>query len=194
MHYLTGELIDAGEVGTVGLVVVVVAGTEEQEPASVRSGRSTLLRLHGPRVGFPIPIRRPDIRVEPDVIVDAMLAGGVGKVLPDVLAVDDHLGPGPRLPRKAQCVDITIRPNARIPEQVPRSAQPSPSLQHRVGQPRVALADPVRDSDAAVASADDQPIAILRGAAANLRSGPCLRRVHAAELHRLVDAVEEMVD
>src|SRR5438105_8556527 len=144
MHYLALEIVDARKRGHIGLVVVVIPRAEEQEPALIAPGLASLLGAHCPDVALRIPIRGPHIGVEPNVLVDAVLAGSLIEVFPDMFSVDDHLRAGPWLPREAQRVNVAVGPDARIPEQVPRSANPRASLQHRVGQSRVTFVDPVR--------------------------------------------------
>src|SRR5215510_3574821 len=158
MQYRALEVFDAGEVGTVRFVVVVVAGAEEQEPASIRLRLAVLLRMYGPRVGRRVPIRRPDIRVEPDVLIDAVLTGGLIEVFPDVFAVDDHLGPSPWLPWEAQRVDIAVGSNAGVPEQIPCAAEMRATFQDGVGQARVSFVDAVRSADARNPRTDDQDV------------------------------------
>ena len=161
VHHLALEVFDAGKRWRVGLVVVVVAGAEEQEPSAVGLGLAVLFGLHRPSVGGRIPVGGADIGVEPDVLVDAVLARGVGHVLPDLVAVGDHLRPRPRFPREAQRVDVAVGANAGIAEQIPRPAEALTSFQDRVAQVRVLLADAVGGADAGEPGADDQHIAVV---------------------------------
>jgi hypothetical protein len=126
VHDPAGELVDAREVGAVRLVVAVVAGPEEHEAAPVgldlRSVGATLLGADRPRVGRGVPLGGGDVSVEPDVPVDAVLAGRGVEVLADVAAVGHVLPPRPRLERKAQREDVAVTADARVPEQVPGAA------------------------------------------------------------------------
>lgn len=50
------------------------------------------------------------------------MAGGVGEVVANVATVGDVLGPGPRLEGQAEGEDVTVGPDARVPEEIPRAA------------------------------------------------------------------------
>ena len=91
MHHLAREVLEPREIRPVGLVVVVVAGAEEQEPAAVGLRLAVDLGLHRPGVGGRIPIGRQHAGVEADVLVDAVLARGLGQVITDVMPVGDVL-------------------------------------------------------------------------------------------------------
>src|SRR5579885_3602328 len=151
MHHFAGEVFDSGKRRGVGVVVVVVTGTEKHEPASVSLiflvSRTVLFGSKGPGIGGRIPVGGTHVGVETDVLVNVVLASGVGQVLPDMFAVDDHLRAGPRLPREAQRVDIAVGSHTRIAEQVPCPAQALPSLQDHKAKLRVALPDAVGCAD-----------------------------------------------
>ena len=110
------------EVGCVALVVRVVAAAEEHEPGPVGLRRAVLLYLHRPGVGGRVPVRGAHQAAEPDVGVDAVLAGGGRHVLADVVTVGHALLAGPRLPREAQREDAAVAAHARVPEQIPGAA------------------------------------------------------------------------
>src|SRR6201993_445637 len=197
MDDVTLEVLDAGKRGRVRLVVVVVTTAEEQEPPPESLGLTVLLGLNRPGVGARIPVGGQHLGIEPDVLIDAVLARRIGYVLPDVAAVGDHLGPRPRLPREAQREDVAVRPNSRIAEQVPRPAETRASLQDRVAQMRVLLADAVRSTDAGNPGTDDQHIAELPLVGRHtdtFLSGPDRLGRRSAEHHRLLDPVEAVVD
>ena len=158
MHHRPGEVLDTGEVRPVGLVVVVVAGAEEQEARPVRASRTVMGGLHCPHVGRRIPIRREHPGVELDVAIDVVLVRGVDQIGADVLAVGDVLRPGPRLPRERQREDVAVGADTGIAVQVPGAPDGRPSLQDGVTQLRVALLDPVRRTDPGDARSDDQDV------------------------------------
>ena len=128
-------------------VVVVVTRAEEQKATAIGLRLAVLPGPHGPGVGRRIPVGRSDMRVEPDVFVDAVLAGRLGQVFADVLAIRNGFWPVPRLERIAEREDVAVRPDAGVAEQVPGPADPLTSLQHRVGQVRILLVDPVCGAD-----------------------------------------------
>src|SRR3954449_1004308 len=161
VHDLAGEVLDARKLRRIGLVVVVVASAEEQEPAAVGLGPAVLLGLHGPGVGGRVPVGGDDARVEPDVLVDAILTGRLGQIRPDVLPVGDILRPGPRLVGKAQREDVAVGADAGIAEQVPSAADLFTPFQHRVGQPWILLVYAVCGADAGDTCADDQHVGVF---------------------------------
>src|ERR1700737_4225465 len=95
---------------------------------------------------------------EPDVLVDPVLAGGVGEVLADVDAVGDAFLPPPGLVREAQREDAAVGPDAGVAEQVPGAADVGPALEDRIGEAGVALGDPVGGADPGDARADDDDV------------------------------------
>ncbi len=161
MHDVAAELLDAGEVRRVGLVVVVVTGAEEEEPAAVGRRLAVDLRLHRPGVGVRIPVGRQDASVEADVPVDAVFTRRLGQVLADVRALRDILGTRPRLVGIAQREDVAVGPDARIAEEIPRAADPAPALEHRVRELRVLLVDAVGRADPGDPCADDQNVGVF---------------------------------
>src|SRR4051794_5280203 len=103
-----------------------------------------------------------------------MLVRRIREVLPDVLAVGDHLRPGPRFPREAQRENVAVRTDTGIAEQIPRTAQPGTSLQNRVRKMRVLLEDAVGSADARYPGADDQHVAELGHRQPPTRTSPLL--------------------
>src|SRR3984957_1410967 len=137
------ELVEARKVRDVALVVVVVAGPEEQEAAAVGLFGPVLLGGDGPGVVRGVPVRRADVGVEPDVLIHTVLVCSGVQVLPDVLAVGPPFWAGPRLPREAQGEDAAVRAHARGADQAPGAADLLASLQDDVAGSRIALGDPV---------------------------------------------------
>src|SRR5690242_7840948 len=108
MYHLSGEVLDPWERRMVGIVIVVVAGRKEQESALVGLVVAVLPGMNRPGVGVGVPVGGPYVGVESNVLVDVMLVRRVAQILPNLVTVGDHLGPRPRLPRKAQRVDIAV--------------------------------------------------------------------------------------
>jgi hypothetical protein len=156
------KILQPREIRQVRLVVVVVAGAEEQEPAAVGLRHAVDVRDDRPGVGGRIPVGRNDTGVEADVLLDAVLARGLGQVLADVIALGDVLGARPRLVGIAQREDVAVGPDTGIAVDVPRAADPCPPFQHRVGQLRVLLVDAVGRADPGDARADDQNVGVVR--------------------------------
>ena len=147
MDHLAGEVLQTLELRCVALVVVVVAGAEEQEPAPERGLGAVVFGMHGPGVGGRIPIGRPDSGVESDVPVDAVLVCGGGDVVADVVAVGHRLLTRPGLVRKAEGEDVAVRADSGVPEQVPGAADSGTALEQCVGERRILLGDPVGRAD-----------------------------------------------
>ena len=156
----TGELLGAGEVGAMALVVGVVPGAEEDEPGAVGLvvPGGTTVGLHRPGVGRRIPVGGTNFGVEPDVLVDSVLVRRRSEVFADLLAPGHRLRASPRLPREAQGVHAGVATNTRVSEDVPGAADPCAPFQDDVAQARVALSDPMGRSDTRYARADHDDI------------------------------------
>ncbi len=121
MHDLTAEPILSGEVGTEPFVVVVVAGTAE-DPT-----RADLRPFTG--IG-PFDVDQPacvvrgpggghDLVVVPDVAGEAVVLDRLVQVVENPRGVGDRLLVRPRFELVAEGVQVRVRANARITEEVP---------------------------------------------------------------------------
>src|SRR5260370_11224294 len=68
-----------------------------------------------------------------DVAVDAIVCRGLADIIPDGRSICDRLVRVPWPERKSEGVNIRIGPDARITEEIPRSADGFARLQNRVG-------------------------------------------------------------
>ena len=152
------EVLDAGELGRVGIVVVVVAGAEEDEAAAVALGLAFFGDVHGPGVGGGIPIGGTHLSAETDVGIDTVLVGGVIHVVADLVAVGDVLLTGPGFPWPAQGEDRGVRAHARVAEQIPGATDAVTTLEDDVSGRAVALAEMVGGAKSGDTRADDHDV------------------------------------
>lgn len=134
-----GEVLRAGEVRGVALVVVVVAAAEKQERTGDGAHGTVALDLQRPAVLRVRPVRADDFLVEPDVLVDAVHGRRAFDVFEDRLAVGDGLALGPRTKAEAQRVHIGVGSDAGVAEQLPGATHGGALLQDRVGLGRTAV-------------------------------------------------------
>src|SRR5665213_546632 len=100
---------------------------------------------------------------EADVAVDPVLCRGLADVLADRVPVGDRLVAGPRLERVAERVQIGVRADTRIAEQVPGAAEVVAGLENRVALGRMCGLQVVRGADTGDAGSDDQHVEMVRG-------------------------------
>ena len=136
VHDLAAESVAALELRGVALVVAVVAACAEDpvraelhQLAGVRSrSTSTVQRASSRR-----PRRAEHLVVEADVGVDAVLRHGLAQVGQDLVGRRDGVLVAPRLELVAERVQIGIRSNPGVAEQVPRAAGGAARLEDGVG-------------------------------------------------------------
>ena len=157
------EPVHAGEVGLVAVVVAVVAAAREHEAAGELDGLAGVGALGGdvPAGLLGGPVGPHDAVVEPDVLVDAGLGGGVLDVLQDRLAVGDRLLAVPRTERVAEREHVGVGADAGVAEQVPRAADGVAGLEDGVAGPRALGLHVVAGADAGQAGADDEDVEVL---------------------------------
>ena len=158
-----GEALHALEVRRVALVVAVVAAAEEQEPArhADRFARVAPLRLDGPPRVVARPLRARDAVVEADVFVDPVHGCGLAHVAPDRRPVGDGLRIGPGSEPEAQRVHVRVRPNPRVPEQVPRPADRVPGLEDREALVGALVLQVIAGADPRQTGPDDQHVNVF---------------------------------
>ncbi|PHK11687.1 hypothetical protein VF09_06710 [Nostoc linckia z9] len=121
----TPEALAAGELGRIAFLVAIIAAAHEEEVAAEEQ-----LLLLRPALHLDLPGRclgRPGRTLHPvlvaDMLVDAVIPGGLPQILLDRGAVSDGLGFLPGAEGEAQRVHVRIRSDAGIAEQVPGAAQ-----------------------------------------------------------------------
>lgn len=117
------EILKTRDGGFERLVIVVVAGTHEEESTP----ESLLLRLIGrdvesPRLVLSRPASFVDKMVEEDVLVDAELTCRFFDVVDDHLALCDGGLVVPRSPWEAECEEIRVGADAGVLEETPGAA------------------------------------------------------------------------
>jgi hypothetical protein len=165
VHDPPAEAVHAREVGLVAAVVAVVAAAGEDEPRGDLDHLARVGALRGdvPASVVAAPVGRGDPVVEPDVLVDAALGGGVLDVAQDRLAVGDGLVAVPGAEGVAQRVHVGVGADAGVPEQVPGAPDGTACLEDGVGGPGALGLDVVAGADARQPRADDEDVEVLRG-------------------------------
>ncbi len=100
--------------------------------------------------------------VEPNVAVDAVLGSGLAQVGQDLVGRGDGMLVAPGLELVAEGVQIGVRPDPGIPEQVPGAAGDAAGLQDRVTALGVLALQIVGGADARDAGTDDQHVDVVR--------------------------------
>ncbi len=164
MHDAAGEILAAGKLGRIAFLVFVIAGAHEQETAGEAHdlGRPlahrSALGLHGPAPILRRPRRPPDPMVEADLLVDAVVGGGLADVIQDPRAVRDRLRLGPWLERIAQREHVAVGADAWIAEQIPGAADTVAALEDRIALAGAFLLQVIGRADAGQPGADDQHV------------------------------------
>ena len=106
--------------------------------------------------------------VEPNVAIDAVLAGGFANVVEDGGAVGDGLGFFPRAERVAEGEHVGVGANAGIAEEIPGAADGVSGLEDGVGLAGASGLQAVGGSDSGEAGAYDNDVKVLGGHGGNV--------------------------
>ena len=119
------KAIGTGELRHVALLVVVVAGTHEEEGAGARGAlaRLALLHLYCPTRLLGGPVRVNDSVAVANVSIDAVLLRRLFQIIEDVGTLGDRLLVGPGAEGEAHGVHIGVRPYAGVAEEIPGAAE-----------------------------------------------------------------------
>ncbi len=174
VHDLPGEVLAAGEVGAVALVVAVVAGAHVQEGA----GQPHLLagvaaaRGHRPArlLGGPAGADRPVGEADP--LLHPVGLGGVADIAEDRGSVGDPTGILPGAEGIAHREHVGVRADAGIAEQVPGAPDLLTRLEDRDRGTGEGAAQVAGGADPRQAGAEDQHVEVLHA-----RGTPHLRRL-----------------
>jgi hypothetical protein len=98
-----------------------------------------------------------------DVVADAVLVQGVAQVGQDAVTGGDRLLVLPGLEVVAEGVEVGVRPDPRVAEQVPRSAEGGAGLEHGEGLAGVLGAQVARRADTGDAGPYDEHVEVLAG-------------------------------
>nr|POE48055.1 hypothetical protein CFP56_01383 [Quercus suber] len=99
---LTLEVVDAGNVGLEGLIVVIVSGGVDHEAGAEGLLLAGHVGLNGPELVVGGPVGGGHLVLEADVLVNAVDGGAVFDIVDDGLAVGDGVGGGPGAPWEAE--------------------------------------------------------------------------------------------
>ena len=156
------EVLRPGEVRRIALVVVVIAPAQEQELAGYLDRLAVNLGLNGPEGVVRRPGRIPDQMSEADVGLDPLVLRRIAHVFQDGRAVGNGLGLGPGLEGITQGVHVAVRPDARIAEQVPSTADRLPPFKDDVGSVRAIGLQVMGRSDARQSGTDDYDVKMIQ--------------------------------
>ncbi len=134
MHDLAAEAVAALEFRGEALVVAVVTAGAEEPTAAHRPPLAGVgpLGLDEPPGVVGRPGGTEHLVVEPDLVVQAVLGGRLTQVSEDRGRAGDRLVVLPWLELITEGVQVRIGADARVAEEIPRSAGRAPSLQDRV--------------------------------------------------------------
>ena len=163
MYDSTLEIGASVELGLVAVVVAVVAGAGENESARDLQRFAGVGPFGGdePAGCGRVPLDADHAVVEPDPLVDALVAGCVLYVAADLVAVDDHVVTVPWTEGEPERVHVGVRTNPRIPEEVPGPAHRRARFEDGVRCPRSRFLEVVAGTDAGETSSDDQDVEML---------------------------------
>src|SRR5690606_14611332 len=163
MHELTLEALFTFEARAVPLVVAVVAGAEEEVAAGEggRRRRVAPLDLDGPARGLARPGGPLHVVVEADVRRNAVLFDGLAQVGEYGVATGDRVLLRPRLELVAEGVEVRVRADAGVAEQVPGSTDVPSRLDDRVGLLREIALEVIRGTDARDPRAHDEDVEVV---------------------------------
>ena len=163
MHDLAPEPLPALEVRRVPLVVAVVAAAAE-DPVRAQLRPPTgvgLFDVDGPAGVHSRPGRRDDPLVVADVRFDAVLRDGLLQVGQDLVAAGDRVLVPPRFELVAERVQIRVRSDTGVAEQVPRATDRAAGLDDGVRPSGQVALQVVRSADAGDPGSDDQDVDML---------------------------------
>src|SRR5581483_7780595 len=128
------EAISPLEMRREPLVVAVIPSRGEQPVGGDRQPLAGIgaLDVDGPPRVSTRPLRTEHLVVEPDVTVDAVLSGRLTQVRQDLVGAGDRVFVLPRLELVTERVQVGVRTDAGIAEQVPGAAGGAAGLEDRV--------------------------------------------------------------
>ena len=161
MDDFSAEIVDSRDDGGKGLFVVVVACAHEDKAALKCLGRA--ISVDGKRPGLLVrgPIGRVDLVPELDFLVDAIHGSRLADVLHDQRALSDGFLLRPWPPWEAEGIEVRVRANTGIIEQVPGATNCVPSLQDGEVEFRILRLKAVGEIDTGDASSNDDDIVIV---------------------------------
>ncbi|SKY09643.1 Uncharacterised protein [Mycobacteroides abscessus subsp. abscessus] len=104
------------------------------------------------------PVQRGHLVLQSQVLVDLVLIDGLAKVLHDAVGIGDRLLVDPRLELESKRMQVTVRPDTRIAEQVPGATNRLATLEKREAFLRHLLGHVVGRSDTGDTRPDDQNV------------------------------------
>ncbi len=157
------EIFAAQKFRRIAFLVSVIARAHEQEIAGEADGLGCALArgafgFHGPARVTRRPRRALDLVMKADVLVDAVLGGGLADVVQNPRPVRDRLRLGPRLERIAEREHVAVGADAGIAEQVPGAADAVAALEDDKALGGAFVLQMIARADAGEPGADDQDV------------------------------------
>ena len=186
------NVVGAGELRLVAVLVVVVAAAAPEEAGGDGHRLSGVLGLDGPARRVAVPRGADHPVVVADVGLHVVLAGGLAEVLQDPAAAAEGLLVGPGLEAVAHRVHVGVGADAGVAEEVPGAAADRAALQHGVRRAREGAGQVRGRADPGEARADDEDVDVFsvsgssvgRAARQRLRPRPPRRRRAARRRRR----------
>ena len=107
------------------------------------------------------PLSLDDAVVDADVALHPVLARRLADVLQNRRPVCDRPAVRPRSKRVSESEHVGVRPNPRVPEEIPRTPCGVPGLEDRVGLAGASALEVARGADPGEARADDEDVDVL---------------------------------
>ena len=183
------ETILARKVGTVTLVVAVVAAADRKPRAGEGDppAGGDDLGGDGPAGGRTVPVGVDGSMPETDQLIHPAFAGCGADVLADRRAVGDgtRLGPGPE--RVAEREHVRVRAHTGIAEKVPGAADRVAGFEDRDRVPRPFLREPAGSADTGQPGPHDQDVDVLERCRHGGRLAPLDRRTRWCSRRPVID-------
>lgn len=152
------EALDARDRGWHGLVIGIVPRAPNDEVCRQDLGLSDVLDGQSPKAVLVAPFRIDDAVVEPDLVVRAVLSGGVLDVCDDFFGRSNLVRVRPGVPSKSKGGHVRIRPEAGELEKAPCAAYDGAALENGEATMGQLLAEDVGSVYAREAGSQDDDV------------------------------------
>ena len=158
VHDRALEVLPALEVRRVTGRVVVIAGRTEQPVAGDVPLLTVALQCHRPLRSATAEVGLEHLVAEVDSPTEIVVVDDFLEIRQNLVRVSDGVIGSPRLELVAECVQIGVRPDTRVAEQVPGAANGVTAIGDGEGPTRLRGGQIVRQTDPGDAGTDDEHI------------------------------------